>query len=99
MYREEELLEDLAGRGLAWNDLQKAFSVATGIDIKQLGTLENADTVIGGPWPTPLFGSKRHRCELCEGFVSLAPSSQRMLQARPETRILCLRCAKTECAE
>lgn len=91
---EDDLMTELRDAGLTWDALQQA---ALRIPRDQVGTLESADVIIGGPWPTPLFGSMRYRCMSCNGFVSLAPSSQQALAARP-IRVVCLGCAKRECA-
>jgi len=97
--REEDLMERVAGMGLGWNKIQKALAIGLGIPAAQIGTLETADIVIGGPWPSALLGSKRYCCKSCEGFVSLSPSSQRMLAVRAEIDVLCLRCARKQMSQ
>jgi hypothetical protein len=94
--REEDLEQAVSGAGLTWDAVHRLMGKALGIDPDQVGTLETANVIIGGIWPTPLLGSKRYRCDSCEGFVALAPSSQRMLAARAQLRIVCLRCARGE---
>jgi 3-hydroxyacyl-CoA dehydrogenase len=90
---EASFLEGLERDGITVSDLQKRACAALGFPV---GTLETADIVVGGDWPTPIFGAKRYRCDDCEGYVSLAPSSQRMLAERPHVRVICMRCAQRE---
>lgn len=93
---EAGFIEELERDGISMSDWRERACSKLGIAAKDVGTLETADTVIGGRWPTPLLGSKRYRCDTCEGYVSLAPSSQRMLAERPQVRVVCMRCAQPE---
>lgn len=92
-FTEARLHEVLSDLGADWVELLKGVGVSLGIDPAQVGTLETADTIIGGRWPSQLLGSMRYPCEPCGAFVSLAPSSQRILAARP-IRVVCMRCAR-----
>jgi hypothetical protein len=92
---EDDFLQELRERGTTRDALQKAAAAMLGIDQSQVGALENADVLVGGPWPTTLRGSTRARCASCAAYVSLAPSSQRAMAARP-IRVVCIRCAKKE---
>lgn len=73
---EAELLAGFAAQGMDRYELQERLAAALGIPKTEMGTVEQADAIIGGPWPTPMRGAQRHQCEACDGYVSLAPSSQ-----------------------
>jgi hypothetical protein len=52
-------------------------------------------TIVAGPWPSSINGSKQVRCAVCKCFVSIAPSTQLMMQKRTgETTIKCFSCAR-----
>jgi len=95
---EEMFKQELNAAGFTRDAALKTIAAVLGIRPDQVGTIVDADTIIGGIWPTALRGSTRGRCASCEDYVALAPSSQRAIAARP-IRVLCMRCARKECAD
>lgn len=86
---EASFLADLERSGITMQSAQQLAGAALGIT--DIGTIETADTIIAGAWPTTLRGSMRYRCVVCNGFVSLSPSSQAEL-AEAAPRGLCELC-------
>ena len=95
---EEMFKQELNAAGINREVALKMIAAVLGIRPDQVGTIIDADTIIGGVWPTALRGSTRGRCASCKDYVALAPSSQRAIAARP-IRVLCMRCARKECAD
>jgi len=95
-FTEAELFEDFARQGIGMPELQRRVGLALGI--AEIGSIEEADTIIGGAWPVRIRGAARYRCEACECYVSLAPSSQAML-AKRSLHIICLSCARSRALE
>ena len=89
---EEELLAGLAAQGADRYELQGRIAAALGIPKAEMGTIDQADIIIGGGWPTPMRGAQRHQCETCNAHVSLAPSSQAAMAAR-RRHVVCMACA------
>lgn len=97
-WTEAELLAEIERAGFTRQDAQLRFAAVVGMPAKDFGTVENADTIIGGAWPTPMRGARRHQCETCNRYVSLAPSSQAAIAQRPR-HVVCMACAMSGRAE
>jgi hypothetical protein len=95
-YTEAELLEDFARAGIGMPELQRLAGKALGIS--DIGSIEEANTIIGGSWPAQIRGAARYQCEACACFVSLAPSSQAML-AKRTLHVVCMSCARSNALE
>lgn len=90
-YTEEELLAGLAADGTDRYELQMRFAEAFGMSKAAMGTVDQADIIVGGDWPTPMRSAQRHQCEICNVHVSLAPSSQAAMAERPR-HVVCIDC-------
>jgi hypothetical protein len=95
-YTEEEVFEEFAREGWGIAELQQLAGRVLGV--ADIGSIEEADTIIGGSWPAQIRGATRYQCEACECFVSLAPSSQAML-AKRTLHVVCLSCARSGALE
>jgi hypothetical protein len=50
-------------------------------------------TIVAGPWPCSISGSKQVRCAICNCFLSIAPSTQTVMAERSgATTIKCFAC-------
>lgn len=91
---EGKLDEFLSETGVSREELVRRACAMLGIDPSQMGTLETANTIVGGRWPSAIIGARRFQCESCMAYVSLAPSSQRVLTAR-RLKVICMACTRT----
>jgi hypothetical protein len=56
---------------------------------------EKPDLIVGGRWPSLIFGSRREVCADCRMYVSLSPGTGNLAKTTwPDVPVLCTSCAE-----